>query len=559
MPPVTIQQAMQIAMNLHATGQLQEAEAICRQVLAYAPNDSDALHLMGVLAHQCGREEVAMDWINQAIRINPMIGHYHNSLGEVCRALRMLDQAVECYRRAMELRPDCGAWRANLGSAFLEKKQYDEAILEYQRAIQLNPQAAGFYNNLGYALREKGDLDGAVVALRRAVELKPDYLSALLTLGNALWDRGDIDEAIANFRRAIRVNPSSASAHYNLSTALQEKGEIPEALAESDEAIRLMPDHAAAHLNRSLMLLLKGDFSAGWADYEWRRRSSVASRDCARMGQAEWKGEGVSGRTVLIYAEQGFGDTIQFVRYAPLMARRGGRVIVECQPELKDLFMSVEGVQQVVAKGEALPRLDLHIPMLSLPHVFGTTLEDVPAEVPYLFPDKRRIGCWQGKLARYGLACKVGLVWSANPKNRRIRGRSMSLCGLAPLSQVQGIVFFSLQKGEAEARAKNPPSGMNLVDLTADLKDFADTAALITQLDLVISVDTAVAHLAGAMGKPVWTTIPFPPAWQWLLDREDSPWYPTMRLFRQPAPGDWASVIRRVADELEKLVRARTE
>jgi hypothetical protein len=252
----------------------------------------------------------------------------------------------------------------------------------------------------------------------------------------------------------------------------------------------------------------------------------------------------------LLHSEQGFGDTIQFIRYAPLLARQGARVVVECQPELRSLLRGVEGVQHLLAQGEPLPPFDLHAPLLSLPLAFGTRLGSIPAQVPYLKADPALAEAWRGKVAGDGRRLKIGLAWAGSPARKGDRQRSVSLSALAPLAAVKGADFYSLQKGPAAEQAKNPPPEMRLMDLTAELKDFADTAALIASLDLVISVDTAVAHLAGAMARPVWTLLEFVPAWRWLLDREDSPWYPTMRLFRQPSRGDWGSVVRRVAEAL---------
>jgi len=264
----------------------------------------------------------------------------------------------------------------------------------------------------------------------------------------------------------------------------------------------------------------------------------------------QWDGRALEGRTLLLHAEQGLGDAIQFIRYLPLMSQRGGRIIIECYAELQRLFQIMAGRCQIVACGQPLPAFDLHCPLLSLPRVFGTTLSNIPHVVPYLHPDAEEARKWHHRLLWQSRLVNVGLAWMGNPAHKNDRSRSIKLARLAPLGQVPGVRFFSLQKGEAAAETKTPPSGMELVDWTQELKDFADTAGLIANLDLVIAVDTAVVHLAGAMGKPVWTLLPFVPDWRWLLEREDSPWYPTMRLFRQNSWGDWDSVITRVVDAL---------
>ncbi|MGD0390626.1 MAG: glycosyltransferase family 9 protein [Tepidisphaeraceae bacterium] len=266
----------------------------------------------------------------------------------------------------------------------------------------------------------------------------------------------------------------------------------------------------------------------------------------------------MEGRTLLLHAEQGVGDAIQFIRYLPLVAQRGGKIIIECQTELQRLFQTTAGRCQIVARGQPLPAFDLHCPLLSLPRVFGTSLANVPNIVPYLHADAEDAGKWQHRLAEHASIVKVGLAWAGSPAHKNDRNRSIKLAGLAPLGQISGARFFSLQKGEAAAEAKTPPPGMQFVDWTEDLKDFADTAALIANLDLVIAVDTAVAHLAGAMNKPVWTLLPYVPDWRWLLQRHDSPWYPSMRLFRQPRIGDWDSVFAQVADALFLWIKDRT-
>ena len=324
---------------------------------------------------------------------------------------------------------------------------------------------------------------------------------------------------------------------------------MDEALAACERAIALKPEFPVARSNRAMMLLLKGEFAKAWAEYEWRlQRGDIAPP--RGLSQPQWKGEDPAGLAILIHAEQGVGDSIHFIRYAPLLAARGARVIVECQPELVALFRTVEGVERVLAAGETLPAFDRHVPMMSLPFAFHTTLDAIPARVPYLRADETRVKAWAERVAREGGRMKVGVAWAGKPSHKDDHLRSLRLSAFAPLAEAKGVSFYSLQKSEAAAQAKDPPPGMALIDLTDEIKDFADTAALLVNLDLVIAVDTAVIHLGGALARPVWTLLHFVPDWRWMLDREDSPWYPTMRLFRQPAPGDWPAVLHRVAEEL---------
>ena len=586
MTEITVAQAVQLALQFQQAGRLQEAEALYRAVLQREPNNADVLHLLGVLAHQAGKPQIAIDLISQAIRIAPTVPWFHNNLGEVYRTAGLLDQAVACYQQAIALSPGYAEPHMNLGNALLQMGRPAEAISPLQKSVELKPELPMAFNSLGVALQQAGRVDEAVAAFRKALALQPDFFDAQLSLGNlllakgftdeaveairratqinpahpgawvnleaALQAKGLLDEAIAASRKAIELQPNFAPAHYNLGTALQKKGLFDEALAAYDKAIELQPEFAEAHMNKAWVLLIKGDCERGWPEYEWRAKCRDFLAAQRNFSQPMWKGSDPAGKTILIHAEQGLGDTIQFVRYAPLLARRGARVIVECQPELKPLLQDLEGVECVISTGEPLPAFDMHVPMLSLPLAFGTTLQTVPAVSPYLKPDPERVKAWRAKLRGRRPQLRVGLAWAGNPMNPADRDRSLPLSALAPLAEVKGVTFHSLQKGERAAQAKTPPPGMKLTDLTDDIKDFADTAALMAHLDLIITVETAVAHLAGALAKPVWTLLPFMPAWRWLLERNDSPWYPTMRLFRQPSPGDWDSVVQRVAEELRR-------
>jgi Flp pilus assembly protein TadD len=465
---------------------------------------------LAVQHHRAGRLQEAENFYRQILVHQPNHIEAMQFLGMIAHQTGRNEIAEELMRRIIALNPNVPEGHSNLGIALGIQGRLDEAVDAHREALRLRPGYAEA-RNLGYALKEKGDLDEALAAYRQAVACRPDYAEAHSDLGNALKESGRIDEAIAVYGRAIALNPSLPEAHYNLSMAL----------------------------------LAKGDFEQGWREHEWRQKCKGLSSQANNFTQPRWDGGSFEGRTLLIYGEQGFGDAIQFFRYLPLAAKMGGKVIVECRPELQRIFQSAAGSCQVVAWGESLPSFDLHCSLLSLPHVFGTTLASIPKEVPYLQADAEEARKWRDRMGEQGAFVRVGLVWSGSPGHKNDRNRSIELTSLGPLMRAQGVRFFSLQKGKA------PPDGV--VNWTDELKDFADTAALIANLDLVIAVDTAVAHLAGAMGKPVLTLLPFVSDWRWLLEREDSPWYPTMRLFRQPSRGDWDSVIKRVADELRLL------
>lgn len=449
----TISDTLQLALQHHQAGRLQEAEALYRQILQAQPNHPGAHHLLGMIAYQVGKHDIAVEYVKRAIALNPAVAEFHN----------------------------------NLGTVYLDTDR----------------------------------IEAARPHLATALQLQPDYVEARYNMGNLLRNEGKFEEAVAQYRQALK----------------------------------LKPDYAGAHWNLSLVLLLTGHFAEGWQEHEWRWEAEVGKPWKRNFPQPLWDGADISGRTILLHAEQGFGDALQFVRYVPLVAKRGARVVLECQPELKALFKSVKGVKVLVAKGEPLPAFDVHAPLLSLPGIFGTTLETVPAPVSYLAANPKLAAAWRARMDGGRDTFKVGLAWAGNPVQGNNRNRSASLSLFAPLGKVEGVTFYSLQKGEAAQQTLTPPKGMAVIDLTAELKDFADTAALISNLDLVVTVDTAVAHLAGAMGKPGWTLLTFSPDWRWLLERGDCPWYPTMRLFRQERPGDWPGVVARAAEALQDMVR----
>ncbi len=356
-----------------------------------------------------------------------------------------------------------------------------------------------------------------------------------------------------HFQNALQKKPDFVDVYNKIGFILQNKGLIEEAIKYFQKGLEIEPDNIDSHFNLAFPFLLLGNFEQGWKEYEWRRKLTDFSR--REFSQQSWDSSDISGKTILLYAEQGFGDTIQFIRYVPLVAKKVTKIIIECQQQLISLFQNIEGIQQIIAYGEQLPLFDIYCPLLSLPLIFRTTIDTIPAEIPYIKVDEVLLQKWKDKTKEHKSEFKVGLSWAGNPKHKNDRNRSFPLETFAPLVKFDNIVFYSLQKGKGSKQAKNPPHGMKLIDYTDEIIDFSDTAALIMNLDLVISADTAVAHLAGALGKPVWTLLPFVPDWRWMLNREDSPWYPTMRLFRQPATGDWKSVIVNVMNKLESEIK----
>jgi tetratricopeptide (TPR) repeat protein len=544
----TISEALAIALQHHQAGRLQAAEQIYRQILQAEPDQPDALHLLGVIAHQGGKHAIAVAYIARAIELKENEAAFHNNLGEAHRALYRIPEAIACFRRALELKPDFAQAQYNLGNAFSDQGKRDESLACYRRALDLKPDYAEAHNNLGNALKEQGKLDEAVTSYRQALDLKPDFAEGHNNLGVALKDLGNLNEAVTSFRRALELKSDFAEAHCNLGIAMHDQGKLSEAIACYGRAIESNPDYTDAHLNQSFLSLLTGDFERGWAEYHWRWKAKPAEhRD---FSQPLWDGQPLEGRTILLHAEQGAGDTMQFVRYAALVKQRGGVVTVECQTPLLSLLKSCAGIDRLAGRGEEFEPFDVQTPLdENLAWIFRTTLRDIPATIPYLFADPDLVERWRQELGSTS-GFRVGIAWQGNPKNRIDHYRSIPLGCFEPLARCSGVQLLSVQKGVGMEQLKDVAERFPVKDLGSRLHDFMDTAAVLANLDLVITCDTAVAHLAGALGIPVWVALSFVPNWRWLLDRSDSPWYPTMRLFRQDRRGDWQGVFRAMAAAL---------
>lgn len=446
--------------------------------------------------------------------------------------------------------------QSNLGENLWLQGDLSGALAACSRALALNPELADAHANLGHVLSAGGDLAGALECYHRAIALTPELAEAHANLGGSVWSQGDLAGALEACRRALARSPELLQAHNSLDRLLSHPGDRAAALLCYLRTATLPPESLRFLYYAALAHLLLGEFAAGWRYYEYRWHTKNYCAPQRNFAPPRWRGEPLNGARIFLHAEQGFGDTLQFVRYVPLVAARGGEVVLEVQPELQRLLAGMEGATQVISYGDALSDFAWHCPLLSLPFAFETELASIPAHVPYLRANAVAAQKWRLRLAdnsRVGdEKMRVGLVWAGSPKHVRDHERSISLPQFAPLAQVDAR-FYSLQKGRASELSLHIPAGMQLVDSAPELKDFADTAALLSNVDLLITVDTAVAHLGGALGKPVWVLLTYAPDWRWMLQREDSPWYPTMRLFRQPTPGDWESVIDQVATELALL------
>jgi tetratricopeptide (TPR) repeat protein len=542
-----------LGVSYQEKAELDKSVLYYQKAVEFDPALAPAYCNLGTVFQKKNEFEKAVSYYLKALELDPALISASYNLGSVLQEKGDLEKAAHYYRAALGLDPAfADAWNT-LGSVLQEQGKVDEAISDYLKAIECDPNLMDAYYNLGKVLMEKGQIDEAIGYYRKALQLNPNSAEAHNNLGFSLLEKGRPDEALSHFRKAVSINPEFSQAYYNLALYHQDRNMPDEAVLYYEKAIRHRPDYVDAHWNMACALLLSGNFERGWKEYEWRWK--LKKHRGYRISRPQWDGSDISGRTILLHAEQAFGDTIQFVRYAPLVEQRGAKVIVQAPKELGRLIGNVSGAAQVVADGGQLPEFDLHCPLLSLPLVFGTTLHSVPAQVPYIYVDPSLYLKWRERLRCDSSRLKIGLVWTGRINVERERRRSCSLDLFKGLMQFENTTFYSLQKGNGTGQVKPGTKDIKLVDYTKDLDDFLDTAALAANLDLIISVDTAVAHLAGAIGKPVWTLLPFVPDWRWMLDREDSPWYPTMRLFRQPSPGNWEAAICDVARELDYLLK----
>ena len=530
------------------------AERLLRQALAHRPDDAEARFLLGTLYARHGAASHAVVELECAARLRPFHVDTHYNLAVALKTVGRSDDAIASYRRAIELHPGLADAHNNLGNLLKDAGRWEEAEAEYRRTVELRPECAEGHNNLGVLLQRTGRLDEAVACYRRALELRPDYAEALNNLGTALHERGLLGDAMDCYDRAIAADPAHVDAHKNRTAAPLRDGRVAEALEAADRAAA-GPGYALARANRADVLLRQGDLERGLPEMEWRLATPAFPPRGFR--QPRWEGADLAGRTLLVCAEQGHGDAIQFVRYVPMVRERGGRIVLECHEPLVRLMRSSELADEVVPLqpgGRVDVGFDAYIETMSLAAVFRTTLDTIPRRVPYLRAPQECREVWKRRLGG-ARGLKVGLVWAGNASHPSDRTRSIAAMEFARLREVEGAAFYSLQKGEAASQVSALAEALPIEDIGPELHDFADTAAAIECLDLVITVDTSVAHLAGALGIPVWTLISKVPDWRWMLDREDTPWYPSMRLVRQTAAGDWRSAMDRIVDNLARAVQ----
>ncbi len=495
------------------------ALSLMQRVIALKPNHAKAHHCIAIALMETGDLVGALAAFVKSLKINPLDSDVFNDMGNLLKDMGRLSEASVCYEQALFLMPDNHLAMNNLGVVRFLQNDLDSAETLHKRALAIQSDYPEALSNLATVRRLKGDVNGAISFCQKALALRQDYPEALNNLGNALRDARRLDEAVVTYENALRLKPEDAEFHLNLSMAM----------------------------------LTLGRFEEGWREYKWRWKSQQLSHALQAFSKPEWQGEAGEGRVLLIHSEQGFGDTLQFCRYAPMARERGFHVVMSVQRPLARLLQSLNGVEKVVADGDVLPYFDLHCPMMSLPFALSTTVETIPAKLPYLSPNPADVNRWGRRMAALADgALRVGLVWAGSLRTRSPdliatdRDRSVAPETIAPLMEVQGVRFFSLQKDGSRVLDSS-----HVIDWMADCHDFADTAALIMNLDLVIGVDTAVVHLAGALDKPFWLLNRFNSCWRWLAERDDSPWYPgTLRLFGQKELGNWDEVVVRVRDAL---------
>jgi tetratricopeptide (TPR) repeat protein len=553
------------ATLLRDLGRLEDALASYERAIALAPNDADAHRSRGVTLADLGRAEEALLSYEQAIALKPAFAEAHFSRGAALRQLGRPAEALASQDRALALNPDYAEAHCNRANALVDLKRFEEALSSYETAIALRPTYFEAFSNMVVPLRELKRPQEAVAAADRSIAIRPDYAEAHSNRGTALSLLRRLDEALESFEATIALKPDYAPAYNNKGVALFELRRLDDAMASYHRAIALNPEFADAHHHQAMCRLALGDFARGWAQFEWRWRTPQFEDGRRHQDKPLWLGrEALEGRTILLHGEQGFGDTLQFCRYATDVAARGAKVVLEVQPGLERLLSRLQGVDQVVRLGAAIPPCDFQTPMMSLPLALGGVAPEA-GKGPYLAADPQDVAAWRARLATSGKR-RIGLCWAggfrpdllvADSADKR---RSLPLEAFAPLAGVDGVEIYSLQKGppaaqltEALARGWDGPP---ILDLTAELNDFADTAALVANLDLVITCDTAIAHVAGGLGVPVWILNRFDTCWRWMADRDDSPWYPSARLFRQTTAGDWAGVVQRVTDELSRTPAA---
>ena len=580
---------VQQGLNLHQRGNLNDAQNIYEQILSIQENNFDALQLLGALFAQVKKYPQAIKFLSKAIIVDPNHAGCFSNLGISFQKLRRLEEALSSYDKAISLQADYAEAYSNRGAVLQELKRFDEALSSYDKAISIKGDYAEAFNSRGTVLEELKCLEEALSSYHKAISINKDYTEAYYNRGNVLHklkrleealssydkaislhedyaeaysnrglvlqDLKRLEEALSSYDKAISLHEDYAEAYSNRGTVLEELKRLDEALSSYEKAISINKDYAEAYWNSSICYLLAGNFNEGWARYEWRWQSKSISKTAGirKFSQPLWLGtEVLKDQTIFLYAEQGLGDTIQFSRYVSLVAGLGAKVVLEVQPSLVKLLSYLEGISQIISKGDKLPNFDYQCPLMSLPLAFKTELKTIPSVSKNISTDEKKVEKWQAILGEKTKP-RVGIVWSGAVNHKNDLQRSLKLSQLIT-HLPSDYEYLSLQKEISDVDKEVLIECCKIKHFGDDLKDFTDTAALCELIDIVISVDTSVAHLAGTLGKNTWVLLPYSPDWRWLLDRNDSPWYSSVKLYRQEKINDWESVLVNIESDLKKLL-----
>ncbi|MDB9519470.1 tetratricopeptide repeat protein [Roseofilum reptotaenium CS-1145] len=551
---MSTEELLKQGFTYHQQGQYAQAEEVYGHIVRQEPENTNVLCLLGMVARGQGKLEEAIAHYESAIALKPDFIEARFNLGNALSASERTEEAIACYQRLLELQPNHAGAYSNLGLLYHQQNQIAEAKQALQQAIAIDPNQVESFYNLGNLYKAEQECDRAIAYYQQALNLNPNFPQALLNLGNTLQqqEKGTginvkrCQEAIASYQRAIEVNPNYTEAYYTLGHALIQQGHIAEAILAYQKGLKIDPEEPKAHTGLAFALLSLGFLEQGFSEYEWRWKTEEFT--AGNLTQPSWNGEPLGGKTLMLYSEQGLGDMIQMIRYLPWVKEQGAKIILECRQPLKRLFATLPHVEQIVTREETLPTFNEHASLMSLPHLSKTSLNTIPAPLPFALPDLPENLILPESTAKL----KVGLAWQGNIEHPNNYLRSCSFSDVLPLFNCDNVCFYSLQKdlseGDRQQLQQTPIQVFN-----PDCDDFLDTAHIIRQLDLVITVDTAIAHLSATLGKPTWILLHFSCDWRWMFLRVDSPWYPTVRLFRQTQPGDWFTVMVQVQQALVSL------
>jgi len=547
---------LQSIINLYTEGQLQQALSESSQMLEKFPNSVILYNITGASNAALMQFDAAIDSYKQALKIKPNYAEAYYNMGVALKDKGNPEAAIDSYKQALKIKPDYAAAYNNMGNVLKDKGGLDAAIDSYKQALKIKPDYAAAYNNMGNALKDKGDLEEAIDSYKQALKIKPDYAEAYYNIGNVLKDKGDLDVAIDSYKQSLKIKPDYAEAYYNMGNVLNDKGDLDAAIDSYKQALKIKPDYAEAYYNLSLLYLLRGNLDEGFKCYEWRLKIKERLAAPARTNLI-WDGEqSLSGKHFFVYGEQGLGDIIQFCRYLPVLEQKGADVTFKVKSNLHALLQTMDSKTSLNTSLPEENKIDFESPLMSLPYLLKTSLEIIPITSPYLYADQSKVITWGERLSKDSF--KVGICWQGR-KTKVDVGRSFSLSLFEGISKIQNVELISLHKGEGEGQITNIDFDVTTLGsgIDAGQDAFLDTAGVMMNCDLIITSDTAVAHLAGALGRPTWVALKHVPDWRWMLDRPDSLWYPTMTLFRQKNRGDWVGVFDTIEQDLLSLLEQK--